>query len=112
MDSKDLLFVGIKSCVLALTRSDGHTLWSVKLPGVLGDSFVTLTSDEKNVYAYSKGRIHCIEILSGTVLWKNELSGFGYGVASISIPGFPSAPDPALCMKLEADGRSRDNAGN
>jgi outer membrane protein assembly factor BamB len=106
----DIIFLGLKSKVAALSKRDGRILWSTQLPGGMGGGFVTVNSDGKCVYAYTNGKIHCLDISSGRILWTNELAGFGYGIASICIPGFPTAPDAAAYAKIEADRRSRDNA--
>jgi len=106
MNVNDLIFLGLKSRVSAITKADGRILWTTQLEGTLGDGFVTLNCDGKHVYAYCKGQLYCLELFSGSVLWKNGLKGFGYGVASICIPGFPTSPDPAVYAKMEADRRS------
>lgn len=110
MTPNDLLFLGLKNRVSAITKSDGNILWTTQLAGVLGDGFVTVNCDGKHVYAYAKGQLHCLELFSGQILWTNQLKGFGYGVASICIPGCPTAPDPAIYAKMEADRRSQNAA--
>ena len=109
MTANDLIFLGLKSRVSAVGKNDGLILWSTQLPGSLGEGFVTVNCDGKRVFAYTKGQLHCLDLFSGQILWTNELKGFGYGVASICIPGFPTAPDPAIYAKIESDRRSRDS---
>jgi len=106
MNINDLLFLGLKNRVSAMTKADGRILWTTQLEGALGDGFVTLNCDGKFVYAYGKGQLYCLEVFSGSIVWTNPLKGFGYGVASICIPGFPTAPDPAAYAKIVADRRS------
>ena len=106
MTANDLIFLDLKSRVSALTKSDGHILWTTQLAGGLGDGFVTLNCDGKHVYACTKGKLHCLDLFSGRILWSNELKGFGFGIASICISGFPTAPDPAVYAKWEADRKS------
>ena len=112
MTSNDLIFLGLKNRVSAITKSDGRILWTSQLPGSLGDGFVTLNCDGKHVYAYNRGQLHCLELFSGNILWTNTLKGFGYGVASICIPGFPTAPDPAMYAKMDADRRSSTDSSS
>jgi hypothetical protein len=107
MDAKDLIFLGLKSRVSALTKSDGRILWATVLRGGVGDGFVTLNCDGKFVYAHTKGSIFCLDYLSGQILWTNELTGYGYGIASICLAGFPAAPDPAIYAKIAADRNSQ-----
>jgi outer membrane protein assembly factor BamB len=112
MKIDDLIFLGLKSRVSALSKSDGHILWSTELPSGLGHGFVTVNCDGRRVYACTNGQLHCLDIFSGRILWTNELKGYGYGIASICIPGFPTAPDPALYARFDADRQSADAATN
>lgn len=110
MNATDLIFLGLKSRVSAIVKADGTILWSTQLGGGLGDGFVTVNCDGKHVYAHTKGKLHCLDLFSGQILWTNELKGFGYGIATICIPGFPTMPDPALYAKRDSDRRSNDAA--
>ncbi len=95
MNSDDVILVGVKNRVLALSRQDGRILWSTKLQGGMGSAFVTVLWDGGQVFAHAGGHLHCLDIVSGRVLWINELSGCGYGIASLAIPGSLSAPGAA-----------------
>ncbi len=110
MNPNDVIFMGLNSRVIALNRSSGQTLWDCKLGGVLGDGFISLTSDGQRVFAFCKGQIYCLDASSGNIVWTNELKGFGYGIASVCIPGFPTAPDPAAYAKMQSDGRSSSSS--
>ncbi len=115
MEPKQLLVVlALNSQVAALLRSSGKILWTTDLPGMMGDRFTTVTADETHVYACAKGQMHCLDLTTGRILWTNELKGFGYGIASLCLPGAPAAPDPAAYAKLEADKKSNtgDSSSN
>ncbi len=101
--SNSLIIVALNSSVAALRKSDGRIVWQTDLPGIMGDRFVTVTCDDTHVYAHAKGRMHCLSLDKGRILWTNELKGFGYGIASLCVPGFPSAPDAATYAKHHAD---------
>jgi outer membrane protein assembly factor BamB len=107
MDASDLIFLGLKSRVSALTKNDGRILWATVLDGGVGDGFVTLNCDGKFVYAHTKGKIHCLDYLSGQKLWTNELPGYGYGIASICLADLPTAPHPEVYAKIAADRASQ-----
>ena len=108
MNPSDLLvIVALNSSVAALLKSNGRILWQTDLPGIMGNRFVTITADDSHVYAYAKGKMHCLSLAKGKLLWTNELKGFGYGIASICVPGFSSAPDPAAYAKHQADQEAR-----
>jgi hypothetical protein len=46
------------------------------------------------------------------MLWSNELKGYGYGIASICIPGQFTAPEMAMVARIFADEKSRHAAAN
>ena len=105
MNTTDLVFLGLKCSVTALCRSSGEIVWTTKLPG-LGESFVTVTCDDRRLYACANGRLHCLDFYTGEILWTNELKGHGYGIGSLCVPGFPSAPDPGAVARIAADRQS------
>lgn len=110
MNPSDVIFMGLNSRVIALNKDNGQALWDTKLGGVLGDGFITLNSDSRHVFAFCKGQIYCLDALSGAIVWTNELKGYGYGIASICIPGSPMAPDPAVYAKMQSDRRSSSSS--
>ena len=110
MNLNDVIFMSLNSRVIALNKGNGQILWDTKLGGVLGDRFITLNSDGQHVFAFCKGQIYCLNVSSGNIVWTNELKGYGYGIASICIPGFPTAPDPAAYAKIQSDRRSSSSS--
>lgn len=112
MNPTDVVFVALKKQVAALNKSDGAILWTTQLPGAMGDGFVTLTCDDTRLYAFTQGQMHCLDVISGNILWSNKMKGFGYGVGSICLYGFPPAPDPAAYEHILAAKRSSENAAN
>ena len=56
MNAKDILLLGLKSRVTAISRKDGQRIWSTELPVKLGGEFVTLIDGSK-VFAYSSGQL-------------------------------------------------------
>ncbi len=92
MNTENIILIGVKRTVMALTKGEGRMLWSTKLPGGMGSGFVTVACDGQYVIAHSDGKLHGLDLDSGRVLWSNGLAGYGYGLASICIPGGMSAP--------------------
>lgn len=111
MNPNDVIFMGLNSRVVALNKGNGQILWDTKLGGVLGDGFISINSDGQHVFAFCKGQIYCLDASSGAIVWTNELKGYGYGIASICIPGCPTAPDSAMYAKMESDKRSSSASG-
>ena len=109
MNANDILLLGVKHSVTAVSRSDGQIIWRTSLPsGAMGDGFVTLLADRSQVFAYSGGQLHCLDLLSGRLLWSNKLTGYGFGLASLCLPGGASAPDAATLHARQA--AERNNA--
>ena len=105
MKNNDILLLGLKRKVTAISRLDGRPLWSTKLPvggfGA-GSDFITVICDDTRVFAYTAGQMHCLDLISGDLLWSNDLPGYGYGIASLCVPGHGSAPDLAAIKQLMA----------
>lgn len=96
MNSDNILLLGLNQSVTAISKHDGQTLWKTELPTTLsGDDFVTVLSDGLLVFAHTEGKLHCLDLANGQVLWSNNLKGYGYGIASLCLPGGASAPDLA-----------------
>lgn len=95
MNSQDIILIGVKSRVMALSKTDGHIHWSTALPAGMGN-FVTVLADGQRIYAHTHGQLHCLDLATGRVLWTNELAGCGYGFASLALPDGAAAPDSAL----------------
>lgn len=96
MNTADILLLGLKYSVSAISKADGSVLWKTELPTTLnGDDFVTVLCDGEKIFAHTEGWLHCLELASGELLWSNELKGYGYGIASLCLPNGPAAPDPA-----------------
>lgn len=101
ISAKDILFIGVARRVAAISRKTGRELWSTTLSGMMGSDFVTVLCDGTSVFAHAKGRLYCLDLSTGQILWENELTGYGYGLASLCIAG-QSAPDAATMQALAA----------
>ena len=106
MNSDNILLLGLKCSVTAISRNDGRILWKTELSGGLNNSFVTVLSDGHHVFAHSGGSLYCLDLANGQILWSNELSGYGYGIASLCFPRGGTAPDPGIVEKIVSDQRS------
>jgi outer membrane protein assembly factor BamB len=107
MNASDLIFIGLKASVTAMQKASGQQVWRTELPGGMGDSFVTVNHDDNFIYAHSRGQIHCLDLATGEIRWSNELSGLGYGVASIALLGSLPAPPIPVYERLAEQERQR-----
>ena len=101
--NENIVLLGLKNRVAAISRSDGHELWSTEISGSWGGGFVTLVCDRSRIYACAGGHLTCLDLATGRVLWTNDLPGYGHGLASLCLPGGVSAPDPAIAARYQAD---------
>jgi outer membrane protein assembly factor BamB len=111
MKADDILLLGLKQSVAAVSRIDGQIIWSTKLSGGMGQNFVTLISDFTHVFAYAGGKLHCLELQTGRIVWTNELKGYGYGLASLCVPGM-TASDTALVQQIVAQAAAAASAAS
>ena len=103
MTKKDILLLGLKQRVTAISRADGRQIWSTELGNRMGTGFVTLICDGELIFAYSAGHLHCLELATGRMLWTNELPGYGYGLASLCLPDGSSVPDMTAIQQMLDD---------
>jgi hypothetical protein len=111
MKLQEIILIGVKHSVSAISKADGHLLWTAKLPGGLGGDFVTVACDGEQVFAHSSGQLFCLDLSSGRMLWNNELRGYGYGLASICVPGMESSPELAAVRAIQAQ-KEAANSGS
>lgn len=88
MAPKDILIVGVKNSVLAFSKHDGAHLWGTELKSGT-DGYVSVISDTERVYAHSGGELHCLDLMTGDIVWHDKLKGFGFGLASLCLPDGP-----------------------
>ena len=98
MDVSSLVFIGTKTCVAAISKIDGQTVWKTELEGgFAGFEFVTVCCDGEQVYAHTKGQLYCLNALTGELLWFNKLTGMGYQLGSLCVAGQPlTSVSPAM----------------
>jgi outer membrane protein assembly factor BamB len=110
MKLQEIILIGVKHSVSAVSKADGHMLWTAKLPGGLGSDFVAVACDGERVFAHSSGQLFCLDLSTGRLLWTNELRGYGYGLASICVPGRASSPDLAAVRAIETQREASNTA--
>ena len=108
MRTSDLVFIGIKGCVIALDRATGAQVWVTRLKG--GD-FVNVVVRNGAILASCYGEIFCLDALTGNALWHNPLKGFGMGLATIALEeGPPGGIPPVMAEKRRRDEQAASSA--
>lgn len=108
-----IVYVGLKSTVIALDRRTGMEVWRTPLKGSVGrsSSFVTLHRDDDVLYAGVGGELFALDPGTGTLLWHNPFKGLGFGIPSILGDG-DGARSSALPGAAAEYKRQRDAAAH
>ena len=111
MTADNILLLATKCTVVAFHRETGARLWQTPLKsGWTSTDFVSLVSDTRKVFAYTKGEVFCLDLFTGNLLWTDGLSGMGFGIASLALPGTPQAHVAAAAEHLARLERARNDS--
>jgi len=80
-DRQILVFVGIKSSVVAIDDRTGTEVWRARLRS---SDYVTVLWDGEALFAANAGEIWRLDPERGDILWHNELKGMGRGIVSLA----------------------------
>ena len=101
MKISDLVFTGFNRNVAALDKRTGVIVWQWKAPR--GRTYVTLLLDGSVLIVSVDGYMYGLNGLTGEELWRNEMTGFGTGVASLaSVNGSAQNSSAAAAMNAAA----------
>jgi outer membrane protein assembly factor BamB len=103
-DPQVLVFIGIKSSVVALDDRTGTEVWRADLRAA---DYVSVHWDGESLFATNSGEIWRLDPKTGAELWHNALKGFGRGLVSIASSRRPSATGD---NGLAAEKRRREQA--
>lgn len=87
MKKQNTLYIQSNGRVAAIDKLNGDVIWEVKLSQyVKGTTFHHATLLLKNdcLYVGVSGILFCLNAMDGSLLWKNELKGWGYYFVSIA----------------------------
>ncbi len=96
----DLIFTGFNKRVAALHRDTGQIVWQWTAP--TGSTYTTLLLDGDRLIVSVHGYMYALDAPTGRLLWQNEMSGFGFGVASIATVRGGTSPHPATLANTAA----------
>ena len=77
----DLVFLGFNKQVIALDRFSGEKVWEWKAPK--GTGYTAILVDGDRLIASVDGYTYCLDPLTGSEVWMNELKGHGTGIPSV-----------------------------
>lgn len=104
---ENMIFVGLRRRVAALDRVNGEIVWEWEAGS--GQSYCTMLLDGDRLIVSVDGYTYCLDPLTGRQYWKQELEGFGTGVASlVSIRS--SSASSSIPMKHAASAQTASTA--
>ena len=101
-DRQILVFVGVKSSVIAIDDRTGMEVWRVKLKS---SDYVTVLWDGEALFAANAGEVWRLDPQRGDILWHNELKGMRRGIVSLATTRLPQTSADST---LAAEKRRRD----
>ncbi|KAI8049380.1 PQQ-like domain-containing protein [Thamnidium elegans] len=100
---QDLLICATHGAVYGIHKKDGTKLWKTKIQASASVISVFVTDNDKLIVG-AFGKTYCLSMMTGEVVWKNKMPGFGYGeVSVISTPSKVLQPPP-----LQQEGEEED----
>jgi len=83
---RSMLFVGIKSYVIAMDRASGAEVWRTQLPAKYRNSamLVTVLFDGEGLYASIAGEVFALNPKTGELLWHEPFKGLGTGFVTMT----------------------------
>ncbi|MBC7936675.1 MAG: PQQ-binding-like beta-propeller repeat protein [Rhizobacter sp.] len=84
---KTILYIFSNGRVAAIDKKDGKIIWEIKLKELIGNSLShavgQINVEGDNIYIGVYGILICLSTKDGSLKWKNELKGWGYGFVSM-----------------------------
>ena len=94
---QDRFYVGVKRYVLCLERRTGREIWRTELKNSV---LVNLIVSGDMILAHAGGEMFGLRAEDGTILWRNEFAGLGYGYCLIATD--TSLAIPAAVHQMQA----------
>ncbi len=82
MEIAEIVYIGFAKHVVALDRATGTLVWQWKIPR--GRAYPAILVDGSQLFVSAMGYTYCLDPYTGRIIWENELSGLGTGVACIA----------------------------
>lgn len=111
LTSSDVLVVGTRGHLLAFAKNTGKPFWKYQFKKscwATGSGYVVTLVDGNNLFASCYGEIYCFDLLAGSLRWKDDLKGKGFGVVSFAVLGAstPVLPGSAVDSAQHQEERS------
>jgi hypothetical protein len=88
---QDRIYLGVNRHVLCLDKRTGREVWRTELKR---SHLITVMVAGDMLLAHAGGSLFGLRIGDGSILWRNDLPGLGYGYCTLASDG-SSASNPA-----------------
>jgi outer membrane protein assembly factor BamB len=105
MNMPEMIVVYVGGHVHSLDPLTGNTLWKTRLPKAYRNSIGTLLIEGDVVLAGAAGRVYCLDISDGRILWVNEMRWMGLGMVAVATPN-GSADGSSQAAQQAANGQA------
>ena len=98
MKKKNVLYILSNGRVAAVNKQNGEIVWEVKLKQYVKSGLMQtigqLSLEGERLYVGVSGILLCLSTKDGSLVWVNELKGWGYNFVSIANAGSEAAGAP------------------
>lgn len=108
MELANMVFIAFGKNVVALDRTTGIQLWTMKIPK--GSAYPALLLDGEQLFVSAMGYTYCLDPYTGHQVWENDLPGMGVGVASIATTSGSTGTTRAAAHSTEQQQQSSRTA--
>jgi len=88
MKSNTVLYILSNGKVAAINKKNGEIIWEVKLKQYLTTKVTMaigqISVEENKIFVGAAGILLCLSTKDGSLIWKNELKGWGFNFVSIA----------------------------
>lgn len=88
MKQQQVIFIYSNGRVAAINKANGDIIWEVKLKDHIKSSFAhavgSIQCEGDKLYIGVSGIMVCLKAKDGSLVWKNELKGWGYNFVSMA----------------------------
>jgi outer membrane protein assembly factor BamB len=106
MKQSSHLFILSNGKVAAINKKTGDIVWEVKLKEYVKSGYATgfgqISVEDNKIYIGISGILLCLSTKDGSLIWKNELKGWGYSFVSMANVGNESATAAAAAASSAA----------
>ncbi len=92
---KNVIYIFSNGRVAAIDKKKGEIIWEVKLKqytkSALRMYYGQISVEDDKIFVGVSGLLFCLNAKDGSLLWKNELKGWGYAFVSLAGDGGESS---------------------